>query len=307
MKMTKQSRMKSWIGIFLLAVLISVNLMLLTGVIDSGRIASTLARYTAQDGEIEHPLLILLIIQAEMLLAGAAAFYFLKHGKGKSLTLLTGLGLLITLLMLILAFVFYRSYDSEFLWWMYAEDYFFENLTALLHIGCAILFLILAIRSRKWGISPPLSVLLFAFFFFVGMEEISWGQRLLHLETPPFMKAVNTLGETNIHNILPVENREPVYVGFFVLVSLIFMSTGLARKIGGASSWIGKFVPFLPPPDFFYFGLLIIGILILPRYLVFWEVIEQIFAVICATYAIHTFRRLSRPKREGSPAPSIKK
>jgi len=296
--MTKQFRKTHrivWIGI---AVLIVINLLLMTNVIDSGKIVSPLAGFTAQDRDIEHPLVFLWIIQGELLIAFCAVCYFLKRGKGRSLSLLTGLSFLISTLMLILAFVFYRSYDSKFLWSLYEEDHFFENLTFLLHMGSAFLFLLLFIRSRKIGISRLIPFLLFGFFFFVGMEEISWGQRLIGLETPQFMKEINTLGETNIHNIMPVNNRESVYAGFFVIVSLIFLLRDLIKKRVETSGWAVKIIPFLPPSDFYYFGLLIISMLILPRYLVFWEVIEQIFGVICATYAIHVFRRLSKRNKQ---------
>ncbi|MFC2157502.1 hypothetical protein ACFLT9_06660 [Acidobacteriota bacterium] len=302
--MTKQSLKIHWAGSIGIAVLILINVLLVTGVIDSNKITSHLARFTAQDGNIEHPLGFLWIIQGEILLIFCAIYYFLKQGKRQSISLLTAISLFITMMMLGLAFIFYRSYDSEFLWWMYAEDYFFENLTAFLHLGSAFLFIVLFIRSRKLGISRLVSFLPFAFFFFVGMEEISWGQRLFGLETPGFMKGVNTLGETNIHNILPVENREPVYIGFFLLVSIIFMLTGLIEKKGKSSKLIGKIIPILPPGDFYYFGLLIISMLILPRYLIFWEVIEQIFGVICATYAIHIYLRFRKGYSQILPHPS---
>ena len=287
-----------------ITVLILTNLLLLTDVIDSSKIASFLARFIAQDGNIEHPLAFMWIIQGELFLIFCAICYFLKQGRRQSISLLTASSLFITMMMLGLAFIFYRSYDSEFLWWMYAEDYFFENLTALLHLGSAFLFMVLFIRSRKLGISRFVSFLPFAFFFFVGMEEISWGQRLFGLETPVFIKGVNTLGETNIHNILPVENREPVYIGFFLLVSFVFMLSGPIAKKGKSSELIGKIIPILPPSDFFYFGLLIISMLILPRYLIFWEVIEQIFGVICATYAIHVYGRFRKGYSKVLPHPS---
>lgn len=37
--------------------------------------------------------------------------------------------------------------------------------------------------------------------FFVAMEEISWGQRMLRLQTPELMERINLQGETNLHNI----------------------------------------------------------------------------------------------------------
>ena len=291
----RKTRRVIWAGI---AVLILFNLLLLTDVIPGGKVTSLVEQFTAQDQNIEHPLLFLWIIQGELLIAVCAIIYFLKHGKRKSISLLTGLSFLISTAMLFLSFVLYRSYDSTFLWSLYEEDHLFENLTCLFHLGSALLFLLLFFRSRRLGMSRLIPLLLFVFFFFVGMEEISWGQRILGIQTPQFMKDVNTLGETNLHNILPKENREPVYIGFFLIVSLIFIRRNFFEKRAKTSRWAAAIIPFLPPPDFFYFGLLLIAMLILPRYLVFWEVIEQIFGVICATYAIHVYRRLSKRNRE---------
>ena len=38
------------------------------------------------------------------------------------------------------------------------------------------------------------------FFLFVGLEEISWGQRILGVETPNFFSD-NVQSETNVHNL----------------------------------------------------------------------------------------------------------
>jgi hypothetical protein len=54
--------------------------------------------------------------------------------------------------------------------------------------GLAILFVVVAIAS-----------------FIIAGEEISWGQRLLGLETPEALDRINHQGETNIHNITIVQ------------------------------------------------------------------------------------------------------
>lgn len=69
-----------------------------------------------------------------------------------------------------------------------------------------------------------------ALFFVLGMEEISWGQRILNIRTP----------------------------------------------------------------DFFYFGLLIFAMLLVRHYFVFWEIFEQILAVIGITYSIHIYSRYKK-------------
>lgn len=41
--------------------------------------------------------------------------------------------------------------------------------------------------------------------FIVAGEEISWGQRILGIDTPDALEAINAQGETNLHNIASVE------------------------------------------------------------------------------------------------------
>ena len=46
-----------------------------------------------------------------------------------------------------------------------------------------------------------------AFFFFIAMEELSWGQRIFQYPTPPWMLAHNKQQEFNLHNISGIKNR----------------------------------------------------------------------------------------------------
>ena len=76
---------------------------------------------------------------------------------------------------------------------MYTEDGLFENLTAVFFLVAAVFFALAYLRSRKqWNGYLKLVFLTLAILcFFVGMEEISWGQRILDIETPERMKELN--------------------------------------------------------------------------------------------------------------------
>jgi hypothetical protein len=86
------------------------------------------------------------------------------------------------------------------------EDGPIENASALLFLVSGIGFLIAAARSEwlrsqgTWG--AYLMILAWAglAFVFAG-EEISWGQRILGLDTPEQWKAINAQEEFNIHNL----------------------------------------------------------------------------------------------------------
>lgn len=82
------------------------------------------------------------------------------------------------------------------------EDGFFEYLTALLFLLASLLMLKAGFKSGNgWYFA------LFLLLFVGAGEEISWGQRLIGIETPEELKKMNVQGEINLHN-LEVFNRE---------------------------------------------------------------------------------------------------
>jgi len=257
----------------------------------SSIIISKFGQYLALDQQIKSPLNFSLVILGGYLLALLAVYSYVKGGKKYSLSSLSTVSLLICFSMIILSFIAYKSYDSEILWRLYKEDNLFENLTMLLHLASSFLFLLLILQKRREKTSNLVLYLLFALFFFIAMEEISWGQRIFGFSTPQFIKGINTIDETNIHNILSLTYREIVYSSFFMLVGFIFLLRDYIEKVIKKMRVAKSIIPFLPPHNFLYFGLLILAMLLLHHYFVFWEVFELIFAVIGTTYAISIFNR----------------
>ena len=80
-------------------------------------------------------------------------------------------------------------------------------------------------RRQNRRLMSSLYFLFIAASFFVGMEEISWGQRLLGFEPPEFIARHNVQSELTLHNLSFYQNHllKPV----FILVGFI-----------GASCWI---------------------------------------------------------------------
>ena len=84
------------------------------------------------------------------------------------------------------------------------EDGFIEWLTVLaLSVTMVVCF------RRAWLLrqqAKPLFLTMTVFFgiafLFGAGEEISWGQRLLGIESPEFFKEYNAQGETNLHNTI---------------------------------------------------------------------------------------------------------
>lgn len=79
-----------------------------------------------------------------------------------------------------------------------AEDGLIEWSTSILYFIASGLF-IAAARRHGWK-----NIWLWGFalmFFFAGGEEISWGQRVIDLETPATLRELNVQQEFNLHNL----------------------------------------------------------------------------------------------------------
>jgi hypothetical protein len=85
-----------------------------------------------------------------------------------------------------------------------AEDGFIEWMTIL------PLILMMVVTGRRfiklYPVRRPVFLLSLVIFmglcFFAAGEELSWGQRFLHLESSEFFKAYNSQKETNLHNLV---------------------------------------------------------------------------------------------------------
>jgi len=88
------------------------------------------------------------------------------------------------------------------------EDGIFETLGALFFLLCSILFALTILYNYQKNntfrqiFKKNIFHLLLGFVFFIGfMEEISWGQRILNLQTPKNLAEYNIQKEMNIHNL----------------------------------------------------------------------------------------------------------
>ena len=111
------------------------------------------------------------------------------------------------LLFFVAHFVFYTYYLRVVLQGADAEDTLLEWGTFVLAFAGGVIFLICAYKGSRFSIFLGLAWLLFAF------EEISWGQRVLGIETPEVMLEYNYQEELNFHNLInPIQKY--LYVPF---------------------------------------------------------------------------------------------
>jgi hypothetical protein len=131
------------------------------------------------------------------------------------------------------------------------EDGPFEWLSAFFLFVASAFFAMVAIgqlvSARTGGGRQAFPAFLaggfFAFIFFViGMEEISWMQRVFHVATPEAFVELNDQKEFNFHNMSTGVSELAYYCGAFVLLVLIpFAGLFIRKRLGN-----GPMAAFMP-------------------------------------------------------------
>lgn len=104
--------------------------------------------------------------------------------------------------LVLLSFVLLYKIDKFSYRELLREDHLVEWLTFTLLVVSGLLSLLIAIRSQRNAKYHPW--FFFAFFTFCilsSLEEISWGQRILNIESPDFFQAHSDQREINVHNV----------------------------------------------------------------------------------------------------------
>lgn len=100
-------------------------------------------------------------------------------------------------------------------------------------------------RQKQWmavGLVAVLSLVLFV----MGMEEISWGQRIFQWQTSTYFSEHNVQGETNLHNLNTQLFQDVLFFGGFVLLAVLpFFQTQLTKALQKLSA-LKFLVNFLP-------------------------------------------------------------
>lgn len=152
----------------------------------------------------------------------------------------------LTILLLYVAFTYLIMFvlDVDTVSQITAEDRYFEYLGAFSLFAASGLFLYAFIQIRREDKLLGLSRLrqfsylaLAALFFFGGGEEISWGQRILGLQTPEALAEINNKDEINLHNLeffgeknsLPFRMYQLFSVTFTVIIPLAAMVSASLR------------------------------------------------------------------------------
>jgi len=144
-----------------------------------------------------------------------------------------------------LALVFYLYYLHPVGYvYLITEDYW-ADYGSFLSWAMATCFLAWLLFGDR-GLRKPGVVLLALGTFFVAMEEISWGQRILGIPSPTVFTQSNLQGEITLHNFVP--NLSKLYVVAGIMISLwSLLLPVLTRKWERLHKWCNKWgIPIVP-------------------------------------------------------------
>lgn len=114
------------------------------------------------------------------------------------------------------------------------EDGLVETLSAIFYFAAGSLMLLLFINAKSlqqsyvFGWRRNIFCLLLSIFFFACCgEEISWGQRIFHLTTPPYLQRANLQHEINLHNLVILNGNGNKHSVTGLLINVFFSANGL--------------------------------------------------------------------------------
>lgn len=182
------------------------------------------------------------------------------------------------------------GYGDRWAAFFYPEDHFFENTQpTTLMLACILaLYMLFRTYKNRQVLKPHwLKLLVYlglaGIFFFVAGEEISWGQRIFHIQTPASIAAINTQHETNIHNLAIFEKNG--FITFDNIFTMFWMGFAVIIPFGSLlwrrfRQFAEKYTPIG------YWG---IGILFLVNY-VFAKAAKLIY------HSVYTFQMIPFPQ-----------
>lgn len=133
--------------------------------------------------------------------------------------------------------------DPELLSQLVREDQVVEWASAILAFMAAAAFGGAARRSGRHAVATALAALAMAGgCLLLGLEEISWFQRVLDIESPEFMLDRNGQQETNLHNFATGASGNLYFVAACLYLVLIPMAVG-DRRLPSRLAWLQTVLP----------------------------------------------------------------
>ena len=189
-------------------------------------------------------------------------------------------GVTIALLFFLLAFAIIQAWRDPVLYSVIfnQEDHFIEYAQCLLLLVLSYIcmrraWLLLHQRGRVFSL---FCIFYGAMFLIVAGEEISWGQRLMNIETPPLFMQNNRQQELNIHNLKVGSNQiaDFIYitVEFFLAVYLLMIP--FLYKLNNSASMLVNSMA-LPIPKRYVISVIIVALFISEMIIDRWLVPQE--------------------------------
>jgi len=237
--------------------------------------------------------------------------------------------LLVPALVLMVAYASLFILSDQTLSNLAKEDGFYEYFGAISFLASSLIFFILYLKSKKGNDffimqtkKNIIFLLLALMFFFAFGEEISWGQRIIGIDTPDILDDVNMQGEINIHNIKIfhgadsegnrksnlglIFNIDRLFIVFMLLFCVLIPAVTLVSKF--FSKFIQRInIPIVP---------LLLGIFFLGNYIIYkiiepsptadlhnflTETKESLFAFMFLVVAVYFRKNLNKNKNSNTP------
>jgi hypothetical protein len=148
---------------------------------------------------------------------------------------------------------------EDFRYALMKEDGFFETVAAACWLCCSAVFFYLYAADRSGNdfvlckTRRNIFLLLLAGLFFAGFgEEISWGQRIFGIQTPPLLAELNEQQELNVHNLAGMKVESLFSLFWFSYAFIIPLLVRLSRPVAAFLNrinlpvmplWIGALFP----------------------------------------------------------------
>jgi hypothetical protein len=137
------------------------------------------------------------------------------------------------------------------------EDGFFENLGALAFLAAAIMLILTFFRSRiredhncRSAVKLMMYLILALAMFLAAGEEISWGQRIIGIDTPEAIRSVNTQDEINLHNLemfqISYKRNALRWVWNLFWLTFTLAIPAAATIFKSRRKFIARFIPVIP-------------------------------------------------------------
>ena len=202
--------------------------------------------------------------------------------------------------LLLALFVAFYAADRKAYVRLLKEDGPVENATVLLLVVAAGLAVA---KARRLGRSERRCrwcyVAFAAFCVLAALEEVSWGQRILHFASPQFFEKYNRQHETNVHNIIESVTQLTTkdYAAVVFLVYGIGLPIALRRSRRG-QELVERF-GVVAPPLYLAPGFALATVLQLDFPTGYEEELGELFFSMCA--ALFMWAALVEPVRASSP------